>query len=95
MRLIFKQYNKEKDVNDNVNWLMKEEYWEYISCFQPLSEKFIEKYADCVSWYWVSYYQKLSEEFIENYEYKVDWYWILRSQKLSSKFRQKWKHKCG
>src|SRR5574343_779114 len=39
--------------------------WSYISIFQKLSEKFIEKYSDKINWHHISEFQKLSEKFIE------------------------------
>jgi hypothetical protein len=93
MRLIFKQYNKKRDVNKEINLLMSGGSWWYISYLQKLSESFIEKYKDKVDWSRVSLYQKLSEDFIEKYEDKVDWYCIFKYQKLSPEFKEKWKHK--
>jgi hypothetical protein len=42
-----------------------EEHWEYISCYQILSEPFIEKFKDLVDWGFISYSQTLSEPFIK------------------------------
>ena len=47
--------------------------WYWISEYQTLSEKFIEKYSDKIYWGIISKYQKLSEEVYYN---KVNWYWI-------------------
>lgn len=35
--------------------------WPQISRCQKLSEKFIERFADCVDWYWISHCPKLSK----------------------------------
>jgi hypothetical protein len=94
MPLFMKQYDNKKDINKSVNWLMKKNYWGWVSSCQTLSEKFIDKHKDKIWWSCISHYQKLSEEFIEKYEDKVVWYWIFQSQKLSPKFREKWRHKC-
>ncbi len=74
MRLIVRQYKKEKDVNKNVNLLIKKDCWIFISMYQKLSEEFIEKYKDKVDWCWISLHQKLSEKFIEKYQDKV---WVV------------------
>jgi len=67
--------------------------WNYISKYQKLSEKFIEKHSDKVNWYDISKYQKLSEQFIEKHSDKVDWYYISSYQKLSEKFIEKYSDK--
>jgi hypothetical protein len=95
MRLVMRQYKKEKDVNKNVNLWLKKGCWYFIAVNQEFSEKFIEKYQNELGWGYISGYQKLSEEFIQRYKDKVSWYLIFLYQKLSPKFREKWKHKCG
>jgi hypothetical protein len=63
--------------------------WSYISIFQKLSEKFIEKYSDKINWHHISEFQKLSEKFIEKHYNKVDWYNISKKQTLSESFIEK------
>jgi hypothetical protein len=63
-----------------------EEHWEYISCYQILSEPFIEKFKDLVDWGFISYSQTLSEPFINRFKDLVDWLWISKYQKLSENF---------
>lgn len=67
--------------------------WDYLSFFQPLSERLIIKYAGLVNWEWMSANQILSEEFIEKFEDKVYWGWISSNQKLSEEFIMKYKDK--
>lgn len=67
--------------------------WDYLSFFQPLSERLITKYAGLVNWEWMSANQILSEEFIERFEDKVYWGWISSNQKLSEEFIKKYKDK--
>ena len=65
---------------------LTEATWRDISTNQPLTEAFIEKYADRVKWYCISEYQKLSEKFIAKHAEQVNWYCISKYQKLSEKF---------
>jgi len=67
----------------------KKTNWIYISEYQKLSEKFIEKHSDKVNWNYISSYQNLSEKFIEKHSNKVDWTYISHHQKLSEKFIEK------
>ena len=69
--------------------------WYWISSYQKLSEKFIEKHYDKVNWYYISEYQKLSEEFIEKYKDKVYWRTIPIYQTLSEEFIGKHKDKVN
>ena len=59
----------------------------------PLSEEFIDSYADKVNWTWISKYQKLSEQFIEKFQEKVYWSEISWNQKLSEQFIEKFQDK--
>jgi hypothetical protein len=61
-------------------------HWYWISIYQDLSERFIEKFKEKLDWYYISWHQTLSELFIEKYKNKVDWYHISRYQKLSENF---------
>ncbi len=75
--------NKELYANyeslDNVDW-------DYISCYQKLSEDFIREFKDKIVWYWISKNQKLSEDFIREFQNKINWYRISDHQKLSEDF---------
>ena len=62
----------------------------YISMYQKLSEKFIEKHGDKLDWGYISTYQKLPESFIEKYNDKVDWDYISKYQTLSEEFIEKY-----
>jgi hypothetical protein len=97
MRLIFRQYNKYKDVNKNVNVLMRRDgrVRVSISLFSNLSEKFIEKYKDKVDWWDISFRQNLSEKFIEKFENEVKWDWISKYQELSEIFIEEHKDKVN
>ena len=63
-----------------------EELWYYISKFQDLSEKFIERHFDKIDWNCISEYQKLSEGFIDRHSKKLNWNFISIHQKLSEGF---------
>ena len=65
--------------------------WYYISAYQKLSEKFIEKHKDLVNWYYISAYQKLSESFIAKHKDLFDWENISIYQKLSEVFIAEYK----
>ena len=67
--------------------------WYAVSCYQKLSEDFIEKYQDKFNWNIISERQKLSESFIEKYQDKVDWNGIAYCQKLSESFIEKYTDK--
>jgi hypothetical protein len=71
----------EKHIND-----FTKRHWSYISCYQTLSEPFIERYKDKLNWRWISRDQKLSETFIEKHSKKVVWGFISEYQKLSENF---------
>ena len=66
--LIRKKYS-EKTLEKYIEYFNYED-WFYISIYQILSEKFIEKHSDKVHWTNISWYQKLSEEFIEKHSDK-------------------------
>jgi len=74
---------KEEDI------YFSENEWIKISCYQYLSEVFIEKYEDKVDWYWISIHQSLSEEFIEEHKDEVYWCEISIHQSLSEEFIEK------
>ena len=67
----------------------------YISMYQKLSEKFIEKHGDKLIWEYISKDQKLSEEFIEKHNDKLDWDNISIFQTLSEEFIEKYKDKLN
>ena len=72
----------EKKFNKKINEFNYYE-WVEISCFEYLTEEFIQKYENKVHWGCISINQKLSENFIEKYKNKIDWYWISSYQILS------------
>lgn len=78
-----KQLNLNYKSDDEIDWL-------YISMYQNLSEKFIEKFQNKVDWDNISLYQVLSESFIEKFTYKVNWFFISKKQKLSEDFIEKY-----
>ena len=69
---------------------LNEQGWRDVSGFQPLSEEFMEEYADKLDWSVLFQYQKLSESFIEKHMNRItdgnDWYNIFKYQKLSEAF---------
>ena len=76
------------------NELSKDD-WDIISCYQKLTEDFIEKYIDNMYWDGISMLQKISEEFIEKYIDKVNWIGIQWEQKLSESFIERFKDKIS
>lgn len=57
----------------------------------PMSETFLEKYADKANkWEIVSYYQDLSEKFMEKFVDKLNWNYISQKQHLSRNFMVKY-----
>ena len=91
IRILEEIIDIEKFFDENINNF--EVDWKYISMYQKLSEKFIEKHSDKIDWNYISKYQKLSEKFIEKHGDKVNWVYISISQKLSEEFIEKHKDK--
>ena len=60
--------------------------WNYISCFQKLSENFISRHFNQLNCREIFINQKLSEEFIERNNDKMDWNLISKYQELSESF---------
>ena len=61
-----------KELNDNYTYTsLNRVNWVYISIYQTLSEKFIEKLGDMVNWYYILQYQKLSKKFIQKHQNKI------------------------
>ena len=67
------QIDNIEEVVEKYYYELSDKDWIYISKYQVLSEKFIEKYKDLVDWLYISRYQILSEEFIKKYKDKVSW----------------------
>ena len=76
------------ELGTNYSKLNRETWWD-ISQSQPLSEAFIEKYAEQVDWDCISESQHLSEAFIEKHADRVKWGCISASQHLSEAFIEK------
>ena len=76
-----------KELYDNYESLDNVD-WDYISCYQKLSENFIKEFKDKIysNLGSISKYQKLSENFIREFKYKVSWPLIISYQKLSPEF---------
>jgi hypothetical protein len=98
MRQVIKEIIKNHDLNCSVDEFLNNKDniqdrvdWHWISIYQELSEKFIDKFKDRVRWGCISKYQKLSEKFIDKFKDRVDWGWISANQQLSEKFIDKFK----
>jgi len=75
-----------KDIN------FSEEEWREISCYQKLSEDFIQEFKDKVDWEYISCYQILSEDFIREFINRIHWDGISYYQQLSEEFVQEFKN---
>ena len=67
--------------------------WDYISCYNTLSENFIREFQDYVDWCNISEFQTLSESFIREFKDKVNWGCIILYQKLSEDFIREFQNK--
>ena len=69
--------------------------WNYISCFQKLSENFISRHFNQLNCREIFINQKLSESFIERNNDKMDWNLISKYQKLSESFIERYLDKVN
>ena len=69
--------------------------WNYISCFQKLSENFISRNFNQLNCREIFINQKLSESFIERNNDKMDWNLISKYQKLSESFIERYLDKVN
>lgn len=88
--LIYKNINDEGlIVDDNIEGIIEDNIdkidWKVLS-MTPLSEDFIEKYANHLDWKLLSLQQDLSEDFIEKHAEEVDWEAISKCQIISEEF---------
>ena len=76
-----------------VNNIDKASLIDYMIVWNPVSEKFIEKYMDEIDWESVCANQNLSEEFIEKYKDKIDWDSLSIFGELTEDFIEKYNDK--
>jgi hypothetical protein len=93
MDFLNKKYSEE-EIRKTISQLFKDD-WNYISCYQILSEDFIKEFKNKINWNYISCYQKLSENFIREFQDKVHWGLISEYQILSEDFIKEFKNKVN
>ena len=73
--------------------LTEEVIKESLSCFHPLSERFMSEFADKLEWIYISSAQKMSEEFMNRWEYKLDFQFLPQYRPLSNEFIERYENR--